>query len=313
MIPYFFKVCYNNFRNFSREVLFIRVLTYITTAEDTGRPVKHLLREKIQLSYTRMQSLKWKKGAILLNGGPCTLGTAVQAGDVLAVDVSDTHAPSRHIAPMAGDLAILWEDEDLLILSKAAGMTVHDSALTQESVTVAGLVAHYLGTTAFHPVNRLDRGVTGIMVVAKSGHVHDLCMRLLHTDGFRREYRGICLGTPSSLTGTIDLPIAREGGSAIKRCIDPAGSPSATEYEVLQPGQFSLLRLRPLTGRTHQLRLHCAAIGHPLVGDFLYGEENERIARPALHSYELWLSHPITGEKLHLIDELPADMQNLLQ
>ncbi len=191
-------------------------------------------------------------------------------------------------------------------------MTVHDSALTGESVTVAALVANYLGTSLFHPVNRLDRGVTGIMVVAKSGHVHDLCMRQLHTDHFRREYRGICLGVPAPAAGTIDLPIAREDGSAIKRCIDPSGLPSQTAYEVLQAGELSLLRLRPLTGRTHQLRLHCAAIGHPLVGDFLYGTEDGRLARPALHSYELWLRHPITGRQLHITDELPQDMKNLL-
>lgn len=290
----------------------MRVLSYTVTPDDAGAAVKHLLREKIQLSYTRMQSLKWKSGAIALNGQPCTLGTDVKAGDVLTVDVADTRAPSEHITPVEGELRILWEDEDLLILSKPAGITVHDSALTGESVTVAALVAHHLGTSLFHPVNRLDRGVTGIMVVAKSGHVHDLCMRILHTDDFRREYRGVCIGTPESLTGVIDLPIAREGGSAIKRCIDDEGLPSQTAYEVLRAGEVSLLRLRPLTGRTHQLRLHCAAMGHPLVGDFLYGEEDGRIGRPALHSYELWLRHPITGEVLHIVEELPEDMKNLL-
>lgn len=290
----------------------MRILTYTAQQGDDGVPVKHLLRTKIQLSYTRMQSLKWKSGAILLNGRPCTLGTRVVSGDVLTVDVSDTRASSAHIAPAAGELTILWEDEDLLVISKPAGITVHDSALTGEKVTIAALVTSYLGTASFHGVNRLDRGVSGIMVVAKSGHVHDLCMRLLHTDAFRREYRGICLGTPESAAGIIDWPIAREEGSVIKRCIDPAGLPSQTEYEVLQGGTLSLLRLRPLTGRTHQLRLHCAAMGHPLVGDFLYGSEDARIGRPALHSYELWLRHPITGEQIHLVDELPEDMKKLL-
>ena len=292
----------------------MRLITYTAAPEDEGRKVKHLLRGRLQLSSTLMKSLKWRPEAILLNGVSVTVAAVVHAGDVLTVNVADADALSPHIVPVDYPLDILWEDEDLLILNKPAGIAVHSAALTEETVTVAGAAAHYLGGGAFHPVNRLDKGVSGIMVIAKNGHAHDLCMRILHTDAFRREYRGICEGVPSPVRGTIDLPIGRDEGSVIRRCIDAKGLPSQTEYEVLETAaERSLLRLRPLTGRTHQLRLHCAAMGHPLVGDWLYGtEDSALIARPALHSYELWLTHPITGESLHLTAPLPEDMKKVL-
>ena len=292
----------------------MRLITYIAAAEDEGRKVKHLLRGRLQLSSTLMKSLKWRPEAILLNGVSCTVAAVVHAGDVLTVNVADADALSPHIVPVDYPLDILWEDEDLLILNKPASIAVHSAALTEETVTVAGAVAHYLGGGAFHPVNRLDKGVTGVMVVAKNGHAHDRCMAILHTEAFRREYRGISEGVPSPACGTVELPIARCPDSAVKRCIDPAGQASLTEYEVLQTvGDRALLRLRPVTGRTHQLRLHMAAIGHPLLGDWLYGVEDPAlISRPALHSYELWLTHPISGEKLHLVAPLPEDMARLL-
>lgn len=288
----------------------MRLLTYIVTAEDSGKKVRQLLRGELHLSYTLLKSLKWRSGAILLNGHPCTVAAIVHPGDVLTVNVSDVDALSEHITPVDYPLDILYEDADLLVLNKPAHIAVHSA----EPVTIAGAVSYHLGGGAFHPVNRLDKGVTGLMVVAKSGHVHDLLMRQLHTDAFRREYLAVCDGTPTPGSGTIDLPIGRDGTSILKRRIDPDGLESHTLYETVQiSGDHTLLRLRPLTGRTHQLRLHCAAIGHPLLGDWLYGTENRTlIDRPALHSHELWLTHPITGQPLHLIAPLPDDMQNLL-
>ena len=192
--------------------------------------------------------------------------------------------------------------------------TVHSAALTEETVTIAGAVAHYLGGGAFHAVNRLDRGVTGVMVVAKNGYMHQRCMVILHTEDFRREYRGVCDGVPQPTKGTIDLPISRQPDSLLKRRVDPEGLPSRTEYETLSVSHGrTLLRLRPITGRTHQLRLHMAAIGCPLTGDWLYGAEDKSlIARPALHSYELWLHHPLTDQLLHITAPLPEDMRCLL-
>ena len=292
----------------------MRLLTYTATAADTGKKVKHLLRGELQLSYTLMKSLKWRQHAILLNGQPCTVAAVIHSGDVLTVNITDTSTLSPHIAPVSLPLDIVWEDEDLLILNKPAGIAVHSAALTEETVTIAGAVSHYLGGNSFHPVNRLDKGVSGLMVIAKNGHAHDLCMKLLHTEKFQREYRGICEGIPSPARSTIDLPIGRDPASVVRRCIAPDGLEAHTCYEVLSTfGQRALLRLQPLTGRTHQLRLHCAAMGHPLVGDWLYGTEvPDLITRPALHSYELWLCHPLSHENIHLTAPLPEDMAQLI-
>ena len=292
----------------------MRVLKLTVTAADDGKKVKQLMRGTLQISSSLLKSLKWREDAILLNGQRVTVATIVHTGDELTVNIDDDGEISQHITPVDFPLDILYEDDDLLILNKPAGIAVHSAALTEETVTVAGAVAHYLGGSPFHPVNRLDRGVTGIMVVAKNGYMHQRCMTILHTDDFRREYRGICEGIPAPLLGTIDLPIGRDSESVLKRCIDSGGLASLTEYEVLHMGnEHALLRLRPLTGRTHQLRLHLSAIGHPLVGDWLYGTENrELITRPALHSYELWLRHPLSDELLHVVAPLPEDMQNLL-
>ena len=291
-----------------------RILRYTVTADEAGQKLKTLLRSRWHISSSLLRSMKWREGAIAVNGQSVPVSTVLRQGDAVAVDVSDNGALSEHISPVDYPLDILWEDEDLLILNKPAGLAVHSAALTEETVTVAGAVAHYLDGRPFHPVNRLDRGVTGVMVVAKSGFIHHRCMSMLHTDDFRREYRGVCAGVPEQTAGIIALPMGRDPDSVLKRRIDPEGLSARTEYQVLDSfGDRSLLRLRPLTGRTHQLRLHCAAIGHPLLGDWLYGtEDRDLIPRPALHSYELWLRHPLTNEMIHVIAPLPEDMKRLI-
>ena len=173
----------------------MRILTLPITPALSGLTVKQLLRQELRLSSSLLKSLKWRENAILLNGSPVTVRAAACEGDVLTVDVSDLPA-HNDIVPVDYPLDILWEDEDLLILNKPAGITVHSAALTEETVTVAGAVAHYLGGGGFHAVNRLDRGVTGVMVVAKNGYMHQRCMVILHTEDFRREYRGVCDGVP---------------------------------------------------------------------------------------------------------------------
>lgn len=291
----------------------MRLLTLQITEELAARKVLHLLRGELGLSATLVKSLKWRENAILLNGAPVTVDTRVKAGDVLTVNVSDRQesAAVDETVPLP---QVLWEDDDLLILNKPAGMAVHAAALTGGDVTVEQTVARYLGGGQFHPVNRLDRGVSGVMVVAKSGYAHARTMALLHTEDFRREYRALCCGIPSPAVGEITLPIGRDTASAVKRKIDPAGQESRTVYEVLSTkGEISLLRLRPLTGRTHQLRLHMAAIGHPLLGDWLYGTEHPLLPRRvALHSYALFLRHPITGEALHITAPIPQEFEPFL-
>ena len=292
----------------------MRILTHTVTAAEDGQTAKQLLRGLWHISGSLLSRLKFRD-AITANGAPVPVNHILRTGDVLGADVSDLPSEHPHILPVDYPLAILYEDEDLLLLDKPAGIAIHPAALTEETVTVAGAVAHYLQSDSFHAVNRLDRGTTGVMAVAKTGFVHAQCMTLLHTDAFQRDYRAVCDGVPPHPAGDIDLPIGREGDSLLKRCPDPAGQAAHTHYEVLDAANGrALLRLTPTTGRTHQLRVHMAAIGCPLTGDWLYGTEDRAlIARPALHSYHLRLTHPVTGAVIDVTAPLPEDMVRLLK
>ena len=292
----------------------MRILTHTVTEADSGQTVRQLLGRLWHISGGFLSRLKFR-GAITVNGAPVTVRFVPRPGDLLAADVSDLPGENPHIQPVDYPLDILYEDEDLLLINKPAGIAMHPAALTEETVTIAGAVAHYLQSDSFHAVNRLDRGTTGVMAVAKTGFVHARCMTLLHTDAFQRDYRAVCDGVPPHPAGDIDLPIGREGDSLLKRRPDPAGQAAHTHYEVLDTANgLALLRLTPTTGRTHQLRVHMAAIGCPLTGDWLYGTEDRAlIARPALHSYHLRLTHPVTGAVIDVTAPLPEDMVRLLK
>lgn len=289
-------------------------LTYTVLPSDEGLSVRDVLTARLHISSSLRKALFRRKGAILLNGKGTFLSTTVATDDVLRVDISDPEAPSP-IVPVDFPLTVLWEDEHLLAVDKPAGVTVHGAALTEEAVTIAGAAAHYLGSTAIHVVNRLDRGTTGVMLIAKSSYMHGRCMELLHTADFCREYRAICGCVPAPARGAIDAPIGRDEASLLRRCVRADGQPAMTEYEVLSAANGrALLRLLPQTGRTHQLRLHMAHIGHPLTGDWLYGTEDKAlIGRPALHSYRLRFTHPLTGEVVDVTAPLPEDMMRLME
>ena len=290
-------------------------MTLTVTPAQAGRTVRSLLRHDLGLSTALLNHIKRREDGIVLNGVPVFTTAVVSAGDRLSVDLRDDR-PDTPIPPIPMDLDIRYEDEFFLIVNKPAPLAVHASSFSPGEPTLANGLAHYLGPDLiFHPVNRLDRGTTGLMAVAKSRFAHNALRRILHTEDFVREYRGICVGVPAPLAGVIDLPIGRAEGSPIRRRIRADGASALTVYETLETVRgLSLLRLVPKTGRTHQLRLHLSATGHPLAGDWLYGEEDHSlISRPALHAWSLTLRHPITGVQIALQAELPADMVRLLR
>lgn len=289
----------------------MRIISYIVPPELDGRRIQSILASELFCSGTLIKRLKTRAGSVLVNGIPAVrLVDPVRAGDCIEADVDDEEPiPSdRHCS-----IPILYEDEDLLILNKPAGMAVHPAGLTELSGTVAEALSSYLGGRALHPVNRLDRGTTGLMCVAKHAYAHDLLRQVLHRS-MVREYRAIAVGEGLPPQGVIEYPIDREESSAVRRWIVPDGAPARTRYEVLSEGRgYTLLRVLPETGRTHQIRVHFAAIGFPLAGDWLYGEENhELIPRPALHSARIQMEHPITKTKLDITAPLPPDMERIL-
>ena len=294
----------------------MRILTHTVLPEEEGRMVKGILRGSLQLSYTLLKSLKWRENAILLNGQSVHVNAIVHAGDVVSVALSERTPREDLYCENTAAPNIVYEDEDLLVLNKPAGVAMHPKADDAAAPSLAAMLTGYLGEGSVpHFVSRLDKGTSGLLIAAKSGYVHDRLRRALHSSELRREYRAVAVGQVTPPRGVIDAPIGRADGSIIRRCVREDGLVSRTEYEVLQTTErFTLLRLRPETGRTHQLRVHMAYLGHPLAGDWLYGTENKNlIARPALHSYELWFTQPITGQELHFTAPIPQDMQRLLE
>ena len=294
----------------------MRILTHTVLPEEDGRMVKGILRGSLQLSYTLLKSLKWRENAILLNGQSVHVNAIVHAGDVVSVALSERTPREDLYCENTAAPNIVYEDEDLLVLNKPAGVAMHPKADDAAAPSLAAMLTGYLGEGSVpHFVSRLDKGTSGLLIAAKSGYVHDRLRRALHSSELRREYRAVAVGQVTPPRGVIDAPIGRADGSIIRRCVREDGLVSRTEYEVLQTTErFTLLRLRPETGRTHQLRVHMAYLGHPLAGDWLYGTEDKNlIARPALHSYELWFTQPITGQELHFTAPIPQDMQRLLE
>lgn len=293
----------------------MRILTYTVPPEENGHMVKGILRGDLHLSYTLLKSLKWRENAILLNGQSVHVNAIVHTGDVVSVALSERAPREDLYCEHTARLNIVYEDDDLLVLNKPAGVAMHPKADDASAPSLAAMLTGYLGEGSVpHFVSRLDKGTSGLLIAAKSGYVHDRLRRALHSDNLRREYRAVAVGAVTPDHGVIDAPIGRADGSIIRRCVRADGLPSLTEYETLQTSErFTLLRLRPQTGRTHQLRVHMAYLGYPLAGDWLYGTEDKNlIARPALHSYELWFTQPITGQELHFTAPIPQDMQRLL-
>ena len=294
----------------------MRILTHTVLPEEEGRMVKGILRGSLQLSYTLLKSLKWRENAILLNGQSVHVNAIAHAGDVVSVALSERTPREDLYCENTAAPNIVYEDEDLLVLNKPAGVAMHPKADDAAAPSLAVMLTGYLGEGSVpHFVSRLDKGTSGLLIAAKSGYVHDRLRRALHSSELRREYRAVAVGQVTPPRGVIDAPIGRADGSIIRRCVREDGLVSRTEYEVLQTTErFTLLRLRPETGRTHQLRVHMAYLGHPLAGDWLYGTEDKNlIARPALHSYELWFTQPVTGQEMHFTAPIPQDMQRLLE
>ena len=264
-----------------------------------------------------MRRIKWLEDGILVDEARVNTRFCPQEGQVLSVRLSDPERRSG-ILPAPGPLDIVYEDGDVVVLNKAPDVPVHPGP-GHYSDTIGNYLLYYYdqeGTEGdFHPVHRLDRGTSGLLVVARHPHAQEVLKEQLHTDGFHREYLAVCEGILEPPVGTIEEPLGPKPGSLVEQMVRPDGKFARTHYEVVKAGErCTLVRLVLDTGRTHQIRVHLAHLGHPLVGDFLYGkEEPERIPRPALHSHRLTFRHPITGQEMTFTAPVPQDMKRLLE
>lgn len=294
----------------------VRYLTLSITPELAGLEVNTLLRRTLGLSGTVLRRVKWLEDGITLDGVRVHVRVRVEEGQMLSVRVTDP-APTSGVVPAPGPLDIVYEDPDLIVMDKAAGVLVHPGHGHFDDTLGNFLMYHYKiagDESDFHPVHRLDKGTSGLIAVAKHAHAQEKLKNQLHTGDFRRVYLAVCNGVPPSPAGTVDAPIGPAEGSRMAREVRPDGKPARTRYRVFRTwGLRSLVELELETGRTHQIRVHMAHLGCPLTGDFLYGAENRAlIARPALHSARLELTHPITGKRLSFAVPQPADMAALI-
>lgn len=280
------------------------------TAQREGR-LSSFLRGELKMSASLMNKLKWGDG-IQVNSMPQHTNYPVKPGDVITVSL-DEETPQYPAED--GPLTILCEDDYILVTDKPTGMLIHPSRVRNEG-TLANFVAGYYRRTgqnsAFHPVTRLDRDTFGIVLLAKNAHIHSL---LQETD-IRKTYHAWVFGGPEEDRGSINAPIARNPLPSLLRCVSPEGKPALTEYRVLERTEkLCKLELRPVTGRTHQLRVHCAYMGFPIVGDSQYGSPESQafsaelgLSSQMLCAKGLEFVHPILGKKLVLESRMDAQI-----
>ena len=283
------------------------------TAKRAGR-LSSFLKEEMGMSTGLMNRLKWQE-RLFVNGVAQHTDYAVQPGDVITVPL-DEQTPDYPAED--GPLTVLYEDAHLLAVDKPAGMLIHPSRACMTGTLANRVIGYYRQTgqsCAFHPITRLDRDTFGIVLLAKNAHIHALCNQLHAAGGLCKTYHALVFGAPDREQGIIDAPIARRPLPSLLRYVNQEGKPSVTEYRILKRQEDTcLLALRPVTGRTHQLRVHCAYMGFPILGDPQYGSENSQAyakARGLTHqrlcAKELEFTHPITGQTIRLESKMTVE------
>ena len=275
-------------------------------AEREGR-LSSFLRGEMGMSSGLMNRIKWS-GDLFVNGLPVHTDYPVKLGDVIVVPLNE---PEPAYPAEMTPVDVVYEDAHILAVDKPAGMLIHPSRAQMTGTLANRVIGYYQRSgqrSAFHPITRLDRDTFGIVLLAKNAHIHSL-FNMQHNQGqFRKIYHGLVVGVPSQPEGIIDAPIARRPLPSLLRYVCADGKPSVTRYRVLScQGELAKLELQPVTGRTHQLRVHCAHMGWPILGDPQYNTDKSVMLSQQLGAKtqllcakELAFPHPITGEPMVL-------------
>lgn len=267
---------------------------------EPNQTINQILKSKLHISSRLLYKLINKK-AIYLNDKVCDTRNIANIGDHLSVDLSYDEDNSNIVSTKM-DLDIIYEDEAMLVLNKPAGVSTHPSMLHFEDSLSNG-VKYYFDSIGLHkkvrPVNRLDLHTSGLIIFAKNEYIQECLIKQMENNTFKKEYHAIVIGHLKNKKGTIDKPIARKQNSIIERCIDENGKRAVTHYEVIEEFEnYSLVKCILETGRTHQIRVHFASIGHSLLGDSLYGEKSDLLDGQALTCTKLSFIHPISRKNV---------------
>lgn len=292
-----------------------RTLTYTIGHEDEAAKIKHFLHRR---GYSRelLAQLKNQTGSILVNNQPKYMNERLAAEDFLTVHICENKT-SKKIIPVQLPLDILYEDEDIMIINKPAGMPTHPSFNNYDN-SLANALAYYFKSQneafVFRCTNRLDRDTSGVTVVSKHLLSSGILSQMAVRHEINRQYLAIVKGCDLPEEGRIDAPLGRKPGSIIERTIDfEHGETAVTYYKIIKKENgHSLVSLHLETGRTHQIRIHMKYIGYPIIGDYLYNPDMSRIGRQALHSYKMSFKHPITEKWMEFTAPMPADMKSII-
>lgn len=289
-------------------------LSYQIDKDEHYDNVLHVLKEQFLLSDRLITKLK-KANKIYLNSLPTYTKKSVTVGDTVSVLI-DFEEDNSNIVASNIPLNIIYEDDYLLVLNKPANIAIHPSILHFDNSLSNGVKFYFdkLGLKKkIRIVNRLDRNTSGIVILAKNEYIQECLIKQMKTNEFKKEYLAIAKGILESKSGTLNFPIARKEGSIIERTVSSDGDSAITHYDVVKEfNNLSLVHIVLETGRTHQIRVHFSYIGHPILGDTLYGSPSELINRQALHSYKLTFIHPVTKKVVSLEAPLPNDIKNII-
>ena len=279
--------------------------------KNNTQTINSTLQNELKISSRLLYKLI-KLNKIELNHKPCDTRKTFTLGDTITVNF-DYEEDNSNIVPTKMDLNIIFEDDWLLVVNKPAGIAIHPSVLHYSDSLCNGIKFYFdkIGLKKkIRPVNRLDLNTSGLVVFAKCEYIQECLINQMKKNQFKKEYLAVCDGIFDEKSGTINLPIARKENSIIERCISENGQTAITHYEVLKEfDNYSLVKCSLETGRTHQIRIHMSAIGHPLLGDSLYGSISDLINRQALHCFNLQFIHPVYNNDLNFWGDLPNDFK----
>ena len=291
-------------------------LQYIVNEKCNYRNLREVLKAHFNISDRLLLKLK-KSNKIFVNNNSTYIDKILKLNDVIEIYI-DFEEDNSNIVPVKMDLNIIYEDDALLIVNKSAGIPVHPSMDHFED-SLSNVVRYYFDSIGLkkkiRPVNRLDKNTSGIVIFAKNEYIQECLIRQMKNGKFYKEYIAICEGNFENLKGVIDSPIARKENSIIERCVNENGDKAITEYEVLSYNKdknYSVVKCVLKTGRTHQIRVHLSYIGHPILGDTLYGHSSNLISRQALHAYKVSFIHPIVNKLVSFEAPCYLDIINIM-